>query len=48
MNMEHQEEYEQQFREMTEEEIKIHIGLEKVRNIIEEFPEDYGIEHNKN
>ena len=43
-NKEYEEEYKQQFREMTKEAIEFHIGLEKVRNVMEGFPEDYGIE----
>ena len=43
MNKEYEEEYKQQFREMTAEEIAFHIGLEKVRNVMQGFPEDFGI-----
>ena len=32
---------------MTDEQIEQHIGLERVRNIIDKYPEDHGIEHLK-
>lgn len=36
------EEYKRQFRNMTEEQIESHIGLEKVSNVIEGFDRDFG------
>ena len=36
-------EYVEQFREMTPEQIENHIGLEKVRNVMEGYPVDFGI-----
>ena len=36
-------EYCDQFRDMTPEQIENHIGLEKVRNVMEGFPVDFGI-----
>ncbi len=30
---------------MTPEQIEFHIGLEKIRNAMEGFPENHGIEH---
>ena len=41
---EYREEYKQQFRNMTNEQIEHHIGLEKVRNVIEGFDKDFGID----
>ena len=38
------EEYKEQFRQMTDEEIERHIGLEKVRNVMEGFDREHGIE----
>ena len=38
------EEYKEQFRKMTDEEIERHIGLEKVRNVMEGFDIEHGIE----
>ena len=43
-NKEYEKEYKEQFRNMTDEQIEIHIGLEKVRNVIEGFDENYGID----
>ena len=42
-NKDYKEEYKQQFRNMTDEEIEKHIGLEKVRNVIEGFDKEHGI-----
>ena len=42
-NKEYEEEYKEQFRNMTDEQIEKHIGLEKIRNIMEGYPKDYGI-----
>ena len=43
---EYDEEYkeQEQFRKMTDEEIERHIGLEKVRNVIEGFDREHGID----
>ena len=41
---EYDEEYKEQFRQMTDEEIERHIGLEKVRNVMEGFDREHGIE----
>ena len=38
------EEYNEQFRKMADEEIERHIGLEKVRNVMEGFDREHGIE----
>ncbi len=43
-NDEYEKEYKEQFRHMTDEQTEKHIGLEKVRNIIEGFDENYGID----
>ena len=43
-NKEYEEEYKEQFRHMTDEQIEKHIGLERLRNIMEGYPKDYGIE----
>ena len=43
-NKEYEQEYKEQFRNMTDKQIEQHIGLEKVRNIIEGFPENFGID----
>ena len=43
-NKEYEQEYKEQFRNMTDKQIEQHIGLEKVRNIIEGFPENYGVD----
>ena len=40
----YREEYKQQFRNMTDEQIEYHIGLEKVRNVIEGFDRNFGID----
>ena len=37
------EEYKEQFRNMTPEQIENHIGLEKVRNVMDGLPPDHGI-----
>ena len=42
-NKKYEEEYKQQFRDMTDEQIEQHIGLERLRNIMEGYPKDYGI-----
>ena len=41
---EYDEEYKEQFRQMTDEEIERHIGLEKVRNVMEGFDRGHGID----
>ena len=41
---EYDEEYKEQFRKMTDEEIERHIGLEKVRNVMEGFDREHGID----
>ena len=43
---EYDEEYkeQEQFRKMTDEEIERHIGLEKVRNVMEGFDREHGID----
>ena len=41
---EYDEEYKEQFRKMTDEEIEIHIGLEQVRNVMEGFDREHGID----
>ena len=38
------EEYKEQFRQMTDEEIERHIGLERVRNVMEGFDREHGID----
>ena len=38
------EEYKEQFRQMTDEEIERHISLEKVRNVLEGFDREHGID----
>ena len=38
------EEYKEQFRNMTDEQIEHHIGLEKIRNVIEGFNKEHGID----
>ena len=45
---EYEEEYKEQFRNMTGEKIEQHIGLEKVRHSVEGFDETYGIDKIKN
>ena len=42
-NKEYEEEYKEQFRNMTDEQIEQHIKLERVRNIIDGYPKEYGI-----
>ena len=42
-NKEYKEEYKQQFRDMTDEQIEQHIGLERVRNIMDGYPKEHGI-----
>ena len=37
------EEYKEQFRNMTHEQIENHIGLEKVRNVMDGLPAEHGI-----
>jgi hypothetical protein len=37
------EEYKDQFRNMTPEQIENHIGLEKVRNVMDGLPPEHGI-----
>ena len=41
---EYDEEYKEQFRQMTDEEIERHIGLEKVRIVMEGFDREHGID----
>ena len=41
---EFEKEYKEQFKNMTDEQIEQHIGLEKVRNVMEGFDENYGID----
>ena len=41
---EYDEEYKEQFRKMIDEEIERHIGLEKVRNVMEGFDKEHGID----
>ena len=43
-NQEFEEEYKEQFRNMTDEQIERHIGLEKVRNVMDGLDKDYGID----
>ena len=43
-NKNYREEYKEQFRNMTDEQIEQHIGLEKVRNVMEGFDANYGID----
>ena len=38
------DEYKEQFRQMTDEEIERHSGLERVRNVMEGFDREHGIE----
>ena len=40
---EYDEEYKEQFRNMTDEEVEKHIGLEKVRNVMEGYDREHGI-----
>ena len=37
--------YRQQFVNMTPEQIENHIGLEKVRNVMDGLPKDHGIDN---
>ena len=41
---EYDEDYKEQFRQITDEEIERHIGLEKVRNVMEGFDREHGID----
>ena len=41
---EYEKEYKEQFRNMTDEQIEQHTGLEKVRNVMEGFDENFGID----
>ena len=41
---EYDEEYKEQFRNMTDEEVEKHIGLEKVRNVMEGYDKEHGID----
>ena len=41
---EYDEEYKEQFRNMTDEEIERHIGLKRVRNVMEGFEREHGID----
>ena len=41
---EYDEEYKEQFGKMTDEEIERHIGLEQVRNVMEGFEREHGID----
>ena len=41
---EYEKEYKEQFKNMTDEQIEQHIGLEKVRNVMEGFDENSGID----
>ena len=45
MDRAYEKEYKEQFRNMTPEEIEFHIGLEKVRNVMDGFPKNHGIEN---
>ena len=45
IDREYEKEYKEQFRNMTPEEIEFHIGLEKVRNVMEGFPENHTMEN---
>ena len=38
------EEYKEQFRNMTDEEVERHIGLERVRNVMEGYDREHGID----
>ena len=40
---EYDEEYKEQFRNMTDEEVERHIGLERVRNVMEGYDKEHGI-----
>ena len=39
----YEDEYKEQFRNMTDEEIERHIGLERVRNVMEGYDKEHGI-----
>ena len=41
---EYDEEYKEQFKKMTDEEIERHIGLEKIRNVMEGFDREHSID----
>ena len=41
---EYDEEYKEQFRNMTDEEVEKHIGLEKVRNVMEGHDKEHSID----
>ena len=41
---EYDEEYKEQFRKTTDEEIERHIGLEQVRNVMEGYDREHGID----
>ena len=41
---EYDEEYKEQFRNMSDEEIERHIGLERVRNVMEGYDREHGID----
>ena len=41
---EYDEEYKEQSRKMTDEEIERHIGLEQVRNVMEGYDREHGID----
>ena len=41
---EYDEEYKEQFRKMTDEEIERHIGLERVRNVMDGYDREHGID----
>ena len=43
-NKEYEEEYKEQFRNMTDEQIERHIGLEKVRNVMDGLDKNFGID----
>ena len=43
-NKEYEEEYKEQFRNMTDERIERHIGLEKVRNVMDGLDKNFGID----
>ena len=45
MDRAYEKEYKEQFKNMTPEQIEFHIGLEKVRNVMEGYPKNHGIEH---
>ena len=45
--IEEYEEYKEKLRNMTDEQIEQHIGLERRRNIMDGYPENHGIEHLK-